>query len=50
LTRAGSIGLTVATADGIAVLTGDVVPSAKSLRRDRTSAAVSYDNVEVFGF
>lgn len=36
----GSIGLTVATAQGTAVLTGDAVPSAKSLRRGGPSAAV----------
>jgi glyoxylase-like metal-dependent hydrolase (beta-lactamase superfamily II) len=37
---AGSIGLTVATAAGTALLTGDAVPSAGALRRGRCSSAV----------
>lgn len=37
---AGSIGLVVETAEGTAVLTGDAVPSAKSLRRGSPSTAV----------
>ncbi|MEV6646905.1 MBL fold metallo-hydrolase [Amycolatopsis sp. NPDC051371] len=37
---AGSIGLTVATADGTALLTGDAVRSAGALRRGRCSSAV----------
>jgi N-acyl homoserine lactone hydrolase len=37
---AGSIGLTVATAGGTALLTGDAVPSAGALRRGRCSSAV----------
>jgi N-acyl homoserine lactone hydrolase len=37
---AGSIGLTVTTAAGTALLTGDAVPSAVALRRGRPSSAV----------
>jgi N-acyl homoserine lactone hydrolase len=37
---AGSIGLTVGTADGTALLTGDAVPSARALRAGRCSSAV----------
>ena len=37
---AGSIGLTVTTAAGTALLTGDAVPSAGALRRGRCSSAV----------
>jgi glyoxylase-like metal-dependent hydrolase (beta-lactamase superfamily II) len=37
---AGSIGLTVRTAAGTALLTGDAVPSTRALRRDRPTTAV----------
>jgi N-acyl homoserine lactone hydrolase len=37
---AGSIGLTVTTAAGIALLTGDAVPSARALRAGRCANAV----------
>jgi N-acyl homoserine lactone hydrolase len=37
---AGSIGLTVATAAGVALLTGDAVPSARALRAGRCTNAV----------
>ncbi|MFJ1767096.1 MBL fold metallo-hydrolase [Amycolatopsis sp. NPDC088138] len=37
---AGSIGLTVTTAAGVALLTGDAVPSARSVRAGRCATAV----------
>jgi N-acyl homoserine lactone hydrolase len=40
---AGSIGLTVTTAAGTALLTGDAVPSARALRAGRCSSAVDED-------